>query len=111
MVEPFGISYLGTVKRTFHTLLSLSTAAGIANAEMRSIDEFLDHPQLRARQRWREVPSPAGLLPALLPPATISDVEPVFNPIPALGEHTESILTELEYEATDIAQLRADGVV
>lgn len=92
-------------------VISRLEQAGIANAEMRSINEFLDHPQLKARQRWREVQSPAGLIPALLPPATISDVEPIFNPIPALGEHTESILTELEYDATTIAQLRADGVV
>lgn len=92
-------------------VISRLEQAGIANAEMRSINEFLDHPQLKARQRWRKVGSPAGLIPALLPPATISDVEPIFNPIPALGEHTESILTELEYDATTIAQLRADGVV
>ena len=85
--------------------------ARIANAEMRSVEEFTNHPQLAARQRWREVPSPVGPLPALLPPATISGVEPVFDPIPALGEHTGRIMEELGYDPGQIAQLRADQVL
>ena len=72
---------------------------------------FLNHPQLAARERWREVDSPVGALPALLPPAAISGVEPVFNPIPALGEHTQKILAELGYDPAEIDQLRADGVL
>ena len=85
--------------------------AGIANAEMRTMADFLNHPQLFPRERWRELSSPAGDLPALLPPATISGVEPVFKPIPALGEHTDAILSELGYKARDIAQLRADRIL
>jgi len=86
-------------------------AADIANGEMRTMQGLLDHPQLAARHRWREVASPVGNLPALLPAATLSDVEPRFDPIPALGEQTASILAELGYDGAAIAQLRAEQVV
>jgi itaconate CoA-transferase len=72
--------------------------AGIANARLRSVREFLDHPQLRARNRWREVDSPAGPLRALLPPGLPADAEPVMAPIPEVGEHTATILSELGYD-------------
>jgi itaconate CoA-transferase len=85
--------------------------AKIANAEMRSVPAFMEHPQLAARQRWQTVGSPVGPLPALLPPATIAGVEPALNPIPALGEHTEAILAELGYDAVEIAELRTSHVI
>jgi itaconate CoA-transferase len=72
--------------------------AGIANARLRSVREFLDHPQLKARDRWREVGSPAGRLHALLPPGLPADVEPVMAPIPEVGEHTAAIFSELGYD-------------
>jgi itaconate CoA-transferase len=92
-------------------IVSRLEEAKIANARMRTIEQFLGHPQLAARGRWREVGSQVGSLPALLPPVTMTDVEPVFDPIPALGEHTEKILAELGYDPTGIAQLRADHVL
>lgn len=85
--------------------------AEIANAELRTIQGLLDHPQLAARQRWHQVLSPTGALPALLPAASLQGVEPRFDPIPALGAHTERILAELGYKAEEIATLRADQVI
>ena len=73
--------------------------AGIANARLRSVREFLDHPQLEARGRWREVDSPSGPLRALFPPGLPTDIEPVMAPIPEVGEHTAAILSELGYDA------------
>jgi itaconate CoA-transferase len=75
--------------------------AGIANARMRSVRQFLDHPQLEARGRWGQVDSPVGPLHALLPPATPADVEPVMDPIPEVGEHTEEILATLRRAGHD----------
>ena len=72
--------------------------ASIANARLRTVQQFLDHPQLKARNCWREVESPAGPLWALLPPATPAGVEPVMAPIPGVGEHTEEILGGLDLE-------------
>ena len=81
--------------------------AGIANARLRSVRDFLEHPQLEARDRWREVGSPAGFLRALLPPATLAGTEPVMAPISEVGEHTEGILKELGYDAESVAELRS----
>jgi len=84
--------------------------AGVANARMRTVRGFLDHPQLGARDRWREFGSPAGPLRGLLPPATLEGAEPVMAPIPAVGEHTEGILRELGYDEAGISTLKHGGV-
>ena len=86
-------------------------AAGIANARMNSMREFLDHPQLAARGRWREVASPAGPLRALIPPFALDGAEPVMGPVPALGEHTDEILGELGYDADTIAVWHERGII
>ncbi|BBL80044.1 CoA transferase [Rubrobacter xylanophilus] len=78
---------------------------GIANARLRSVREFLEHPQLAARGRWRKVGSPAGALNALLPPAVPDAEEPVMGPIPEVGEHTGAILQELGYAPREAEEL------
>jgi itaconate CoA-transferase len=70
-------------------------AAGIANARLRTPAEFAAHPQLSARDRWREVATPEGPIQLLLPPVTVPGREPPMGAVPALGEHTRSILAEL----------------
>jgi itaconate CoA-transferase len=85
--------------------------AKIANARMRTVMDFLDHPQLEARGRWREVGSPVGPLRALLPPATMDGAEPVMAPIPSVGEHTDNILAELGYDADAVAVLRRSAAI
>jgi itaconate CoA-transferase len=85
--------------------------AQIANARMRTVHDFLDHPQLEARDRWREVDSPAGPLRALLPPATMSGVEPTMAAVPEVGEHTDRILAELGYDEEGIAALHREKAV
>ena len=85
--------------------------ARIANARMRTVQQFAEHPQLAARDRWRRVETSVGPLPATLPPATIGGVEPVMGPIPELGEHTDAILGGLGFDRETIARWRADGVV
>ena len=68
--------------------------AGIANARMRTPAEFAAHPQLEARNRWREVESPGGPLRALLPPVTVPGRQAAMGAVPAAGQHTEAILAE-----------------
>jgi itaconate CoA-transferase len=84
---------------------------GIANARMRTMREFAEHPQFEARDRWREVDSPAGHLRALLPPVAMVDVEPVMAPIPGVGEHTDEILEELGYGEEAVATLRRAAAI
>ena len=85
--------------------------AGIANARMRTVRELIEHPQLEARNRWREVGSPAGPLRALLPPTAMSDAEPIMAPIPGVGEHTDEILKELSYDERAIGALRREAAI
>lgn len=92
-------------------VLARLDAAEIANAQQRTPQEFWDHPQLAARNRWREVDSPVGMLRALLPPVTMDGVEPRMDSIPNVGEQTEEILEWLGYDAEQRATLRAASAI
>jgi len=69
--------------------------AGIANARLRDMHEYSAHPQLEARDRWRDVATPVGPARSSLPPVTVRGREAAMGPVPALGEHTEAVLAEL----------------
>jgi itaconate CoA-transferase len=87
-------------------------AAGIACARLNSMADVAAHPQLAARDRWREVASPAGPLKAMLPPITLPGGEPArMGAIPGLGEHTDALLRGLGMTDEAAALLRRDGVV
>jgi itaconate CoA-transferase len=88
--------------------------AQIANAQVNDMHDVWEHPQLRARARWRDVPSPAGPIAALLPPGYTQGADEDaarMDPVPALGEHTDAILAELGCSAADVAELRAAEAV
>jgi len=85
--------------------------AQIANARMNDMADLWAHPQLKARQRWQTVGSPAGDIPALLPPGRNNSFDYRMEPIPAVGQHTEAILRELGKGDDAIAQLRAVGAI
>ena len=85
--------------------------AKIANARMRNIKGFLDHPQLEARDRWRGMESPVGPLRILIPPTTMDGTEPVIDPVPSIGEHTARILAELGYDDDTVTNLRQSSVI
>ncbi|MEG3627924.1 CaiB/BaiF CoA transferase family protein [Streptomyces poriticola] len=85
---------------------------GVACAGVNDVAAFLDHPVLAGRDRWREVAVPGGArVEALLPPADLMGVPARMDPVPAVGEHTDAILTELGHSPADIEALRADEVV
>jgi itaconate CoA-transferase len=86
-------------------------SAGIACARMNSVGEFLDHPQLAGRDVWRNIGSPSGALRAMIPPVRMEDVEPAMGDVPALGEHTDAILEELDVARDTIAAWRKEGAI
>lgn len=81
--------------KTSEEVIEKVEEAKIANARLNSMKDFFEHPQLSARNRWQQVQTPVGEIAALKPPVTMKNVQSVMNPIPALGEHTESILKEI----------------
>ncbi|CAE6912092.1 CAIB/BAIF family protein [Pseudomonas marincola] len=86
-------------------------SAQIANAHVNDMAGVWQHPQLKARERWTQVESPAGLLPALLPPGRNNAFSPRMDGVPGLGQHTDSVLAELGLNPAVIEQLREQGAV
>ncbi len=85
--------------------------AQIANARMNDMAGLWDHQQLKARNRWQSVGSPVGEIPALLPPGKNSAYDYRMDPIPAIGEHTEQILTEIGFSAEQIKAMRSSKAI
>ena len=85
--------------------------AQIANARMNSMAELWAHPQLKARDRWRQVASPVGDIPALLPPGRINSFDYRMAPTPAVGQHTRAILRELGQGEDVVAALQQTGAI
>ena len=85
--------------------------ADIAHARLNSVQEFIDHPQLTTRGRWTQIDSEAGSLRALRTPVEMENVDPVMGRVPALGEHTDAILTELDIDPDTIAGWRRAGTI
>ena len=86
-------------------------AAGIGNSRYNTPNDVIAHPHLQARDRWREIDTPSGPVPALLPPPVIAGYDPPMGAIPALGQHTDAVLAELGLADEEIAVLRAQGAV
>jgi len=98
-------------KLTAQEVVERLDASGIANGRLNSIDDVLNHPQLKARKRWRSVGTSAGSIAALLPPANLEGVDPVMGDVPALGQHTNAILRSLGYSGGEIEAMHARGAI
>jgi len=98
-------------KLSTEQVLARLDQAQIANARMNDMADLWAHPQLQARQRWQAVGSPAGDIPALLPPGRSDAFDYRMDPIPAVGQHTDAILRELGQDAGAIAALRTAGAI
>jgi itaconate CoA-transferase len=98
-------------KLTAAELVARLDAAQIANARVNTMEELWAHPQLAARGRWAQIDTPAGRIPALIPPGAIDAFDYRMDAIPAVGQHTDAILSELGYDVGAIAALRAAKAV
>ena len=98
-------------KLTSEQLITRLEKAQIANAHLNDMEGLWKHEQLKARNRWTEVDTPNGAIAALLPPGLNSSYDYRMDPIPAVGDHTDSILKELGLDETDIASMRASGAI
>jgi itaconate CoA-transferase len=92
-------------------ILARLDAADIANARLNSVQDFWNHPQLKARKRWTEVGSSGGPIAALRPPFNIEGMQARMHPVPELGEHTRAVLEELGYSAAEIGRLEREKAI
>ncbi|QCY12325.1 CaiB/BaiF CoA-transferase family protein [Pseudomonas sp. MPC6] len=95
----------------FDAVIDRLDHAQIANARVNDMQGVWDHPQLKARERWRQVETAAGSVPSLIPPGSNSAFEPRMDAVPGLGQHTEQVLRELGLGTDRIEQLRAAGAI
>ena len=87
-------------------------SAQIANARQNTVEEFIEHPQLKAAEAMEHSGfDRAGLLPGLLPPGEMENVEPVMNEVPSLGQHTDAILSEIGFDADTIARMAPRKII
>jgi itaconate CoA-transferase len=98
-------------KSSAEKILQRLDQADIANAKLNSMQEFWDHPQLKARDRWREVGTPAGPVDAMRPPFNLDGFEPRMDAVPALGAHSAAILTELGFSPAEIEKMKNGGII
>lgn len=95
----------------FDAVIDRLEHAQIANARVNDMQGVWDHPQLKARDRWREVETSTGTVPSLMPPGSNSAFEPRMDAVPGLGQHTERVLRELGLSANSIEEMRAAGAI
>lgn len=96
---------------TAEQLIGRLEEAEIANARMNDMHDVWRHPQLKARERWTEVATPNGPIPALLPPGKTDAYQPRMDAVPGLGQHTEAILADLGWSEQAIKHLRQEGAI
>ncbi len=96
---------------TSEQLIARLEKAQIANAHLNDMEGLWKHEQLKARNRWTQIDTPNGAITALLPPGLNSSYDYRMDSIPAVGDHTDSILKELGLGESDIANMRASGAI
>lgn len=99
--------------RRIDAALALLQAADVPVSKIYSVRDMLQDPQFLARQMFEQHLFNDGTpikLPAVTP--KLSETPGGTRWIgPALGEHTDEVLTALGYSAEQIAALREDGVL
>jgi itaconate CoA-transferase len=98
-------------KLTTEQVIAKLEKAQIANARLNDMKGLWNHQQLKERDRWVNVETPAGSIPALLPPGSNNTYDYRMDPIPSVGEHTDAILKELGLSDSDIATMRTSGAI
>jgi crotonobetainyl-CoA:carnitine CoA-transferase CaiB-like acyl-CoA transferase len=98
-------------KFTTEQVIAKLDQAQIANARLNDMQGLWNHDQLKERERWVQVGSPVGPITAMLPPGSNNSFEYRMDDIPAVGQHTEAILSELGIAASEIELMRSQGAI
>jgi crotonobetainyl-CoA:carnitine CoA-transferase CaiB-like acyl-CoA transferase len=78
--------------RTGEQAVERFAVARVAHAPRREVTAVLAHSRIAARGRWTQVDSPAGPIPALLPPIRLPVRPSRMDKTPEVGEHTDALL-------------------
>jgi len=99
--------------RTYEEWEAILLPAGIPMGAINTIDQVVDHAQVRARGALVENTHPvAGSIRMTGPPIRMSDTPgAVRAPAPLLGEHTDAVLRTLGLRDDEIARLRREKIV
>jgi crotonobetainyl-CoA:carnitine CoA-transferase CaiB-like acyl-CoA transferase len=100
-----GILGAWCAERALADIQRLADEAGIGNARLNGVRDLAEHPQLAQRGRWRDIDSPVGLVPALLPPALGQGWQVPDGRVPALGADTAAIRAEV----AEVPELHSAG--
>jgi crotonobetainyl-CoA:carnitine CoA-transferase CaiB-like acyl-CoA transferase len=100
-------------RRTQEEALRIFDEADVTAGPVYNIAEFMDDPQVRAREIVVELPdAEMGSIPMHNIVPTLSGTPGGFRlPAPSLGEHNVALLTELGLDESAIATLRSQGVI
>jgi itaconate CoA-transferase len=83
----------------------------LPHGTVNGVGGVLEHPQIKARQMIQEIDSPVGRIPVLASPLHLSDSPPRLDPMPALGEDTDTVLAALGYSTADIENFRRRRII
>ena len=100
-----------TMQHTLAAVQASADEAEIGNGRLNSVPDLIAHPHLSARGRWQDVDSEVGAVPVLLPAFNSPDWTPRMDGVPALGQHTDSVLRDLGLTADETAELHRIGAV
>ena len=96
---------------TLEDVIARLDDAQIANASVNTMHDVWAHAQLKARERWVEVATPVGPIPALRPPGVPASFDARMDAVPALGQHADAILAELGFAPGEIERLRGEKAI
>ena len=99
--------------RSSDEVIESMAQAGVPCGPVLDLAGAMAHPQTRAMGFLSAVEFPECDKPAAIPrlPLDFSTITPPQVRPPLIGEHTDAVLGELGYGVTDVARLRAQGVV
>jgi crotonobetainyl-CoA:carnitine CoA-transferase CaiB-like acyl-CoA transferase len=93
--------------------MAIATEYDCVIAPANSVDDLATDPHLSMREAVVEYEHPTGgpVVVTGNPIKVRGEHYEVFQPAPALGEHTDVVLGELGYDADTLGRLRAGGII
>ena len=86
-------------------------AGRVPAAPVNNLAQALENPFVTESDRLQTLTHPSAGEYRLVAPPVRTGEKPPSRPAPALGEHTDALLTELGYDAQRLRKLRSSGVI